>query len=92
MAGTDIDKPVFQILGVRRIGPNANEASERYRMLVSDGKLFHSFAMLATQLNEIYTSGQLPDFTIVQVNRYITSMLNQNTPKEKYVFVCMASS
>lgn len=54
----------------------SNNATERYRLLVSDGKYHNSFAMVATQLNEMVSSGQLSEFTIVKINRYITSIFN----------------
>lgn len=78
MAGTEIDKPVVQILGSKRI--TATENNERYRILVSDGKYLNSFAMLATQLNNLITEGQLPINTIVRIDRYITSMVNKSEP------------
>lgn len=78
MAGIEIDKPVLQILGSKRIASTEN--TERYRLLVSDGRFLNSFAMLATQLNEFVLDGRLSDNTIVRVNRYITSMVNKSEP------------
>lgn len=78
MAGVEIDKPILQILGSKRI--QSSENSERYRLLISDGKFLNSFAMLATQLNDFVTEGRLADYTIVRVNRYITSMVNKSEP------------
>jgi len=81
MSGTDVERPVLQILGSKRI--TGAENAERYRLLVSDGKSLHSFAMLATQLNELQAQGQLCDYTICRVNRYITSMVNRQEMGEK---------
>lgn len=39
--------------------------------------------MVATQLNEMVSSGQLAEFTIVKINRYITSLFNASD-KERY--------
>jgi replication factor A1 len=61
----------------------SNDNVEKYRLLVSDGQYLHSFAMLATQLNELYTSDQLKDFTIIRVNRYMSSMITRNERGEK---------
>lgn len=74
----EIDKPVLQILGSKQI--KSTENSERYRLLVSDGKYLNSFAMLATQLNNFVSEGQLTDNTIVRIDRFITSMVNKSDP------------
>lgn len=80
MAGVEIDKPVLQILGSKRI--QSSENTERYRLLVSDGKFLNSFAMLATQMNDFVVDGRLVDYTIVRVTRYITSMVNKSEPEQ----------
>lgn len=82
MNGKEIVSPVFQVLGTRRIAGEA-ASSDRYRLLVSDGLQLHSFAMLATQLNSLYTSGELQDLSIIQVDQYKTSILNKNEAGEK---------
>lgn len=38
--------------------------------------------MVATQLNHLVTGGELTEFTIVQINRYVTSTFN-NPDKDK---------
>lgn len=78
MAGEEIEKPVLQILGNKRI--KSTENCERFRLLVSDGQFLNSFAMLATQLNDYVTEGRLSDYTIVRVEKYITSMVNKSEP------------
>ncbi|KAI4484282.1 hypothetical protein M0804_007738 [Polistes exclamans] len=85
MAGDDIDNPIIQILGHKKlIGQNTGE---RYRLLVSDGKRVNSFTMLATQLNSKIT--ELTDFSICQVNRYAVSVVN-NSGKQKRVMVILS--
>lgn len=59
--------------------------SDRFRLLISDGRHLNSFAMLATQLNNQVTSGELCDFTVVQITRYITSMVTNSDKGERYV-------
>lgn len=76
MNGEDVPKPVLQILAIKKI--NSTTDSERYRILISDGKYFNSFAMLATQLNEMLQNGQLAEFTIVQLGKYVTSMVGKD--------------
>lgn len=79
MNGVEVDKPVVQILGNKHIKSSA-ENSDRYRILVSDGKYLNSFAMLATQLNNYVTEGQLSNNTIIRIERFITSMVNKSDP------------
>lgn len=69
------------VQGNKRIAGNA--ANERYRLLVSDGIHLNSFAMLATQLNEKVSSGELADYTIVRINRHIVSMVTNQGRGEK---------
>lgn len=79
MTGTDIDEPILQILGSKRIGGD----SERYRLLVSDGKYLNSFAMLATQLNNLQNEDKLKEFTIIKVEKYTTSTVNKSAASDK---------
>lgn len=88
MNEVECDKPVVQILGTKRIASTTAEgSSERFRVLISDGKYLQSFAMLATQLNGLYLSGELCDNTIIQIDRYITSMVNKSERGEKLVSI-----
>lgn len=81
MTGIDIEKPVLQILGNKRI--SSSEGSERFRVLLSDGKYSHSFAMLASQLNEMIINGELMDNTIIRLDKYITSTVNKSEKADK---------
>ncbi|XP_076284159.1 replication protein A 70 [Lasioglossum baleicum] len=86
MSGVDVDKPVLQILGNKKLA--SSNSGERYRLLVSDGKRINSFTMLATQLNTMITDNVLTDYTICQINRYAISMVN-NAGKQKRVMVIL---
>ncbi|XP_066597449.1 replication protein A 70 kDa DNA-binding subunit isoform X2 [Prorops nasuta] len=87
MNGVDIAQPILQMLGHKRLGgPNS---TERYRLLLSDGKRINSFTMLATQLNELITENILTEFSICQVNRYAISTVN-NSGSEKRVMVILS--
>ncbi|XP_055906413.1 replication protein A 70 kDa DNA-binding subunit [Eupeodes corollae] len=86
MTGGDCEKPVLQILGTKKISGGENE---RYRLLVSDGKYLNSFAMLATQLNDLYKEGNLVEYTIIRVDRYITSMVNKSDKVDKRVLIIL---
>lgn len=81
MNGIDVDKPIVQVLGYKRIA--SSEGSERYRLLLSDGKHLHSFAMLGTQLNDLITEGQLNEKTIIRIEKYITSIVNKTDKNER---------
>ena len=84
MTGQELKSPVVQILGSRKITGDG-QGNDRYRLLVSDGLQLHSFAMLSTQLNPMYISGQFEDLAIIQLDRYMTSVLNKNEATEKLV-------
>ncbi|XP_076637806.1 replication protein A 70 [Colletes latitarsis] len=86
MNGIDIDKPILQILGHKKLA--SSSSGERYRLLVSDGKRINSFTMLATQLNSMITDNVLTEFSICQINRYAISMVN-NAGKQKRVMVIL---
>lgn len=73
MKGEEVNyKPVLQILGYKKI---PGGAAERYRMLVSDGRHSHSFAMLATQLNDRLLSGELDNYAVVRVEKHICNQV-----------------
>lgn len=75
---------IFSSQGHKKIAGN-NTTADRFRLLVSDGRHLNSFAMLATQLNDKVTSGELCDYTVIQITRYITSMVANPDKGEKYV-------
>ncbi|XP_001358758.3 replication protein A 70 kDa DNA-binding subunit [Drosophila pseudoobscura] len=85
MNGDDVVKPVLQILAIKKINSNAD--AERYRILISDGKYFNSYAMLASQLNEMQHKGQLDEFTIVQLNKYVTSMVGKDGAGKRVLII-----
>ncbi|KAH8383419.1 hypothetical protein KR009_008515, partial [Drosophila setifemur] len=85
MRGDDVPKPVLQILAIKKINSNAD--SERYRILISDGKYFNSYAMLASQLNEMQHKGQLDEFTIVQLDKYVTSMVGKDGAGKRVLII-----
>lgn len=76
MHGEVVDAPVLQILAIKKINSAAD--SERYRILISDGKYFNSYAMLASQLNVMQHNGELEEFTIVQLDKYVTSLVGKD--------------
>lgn len=90
---SDVEQPILQVLGTKRIssggGGNSNgaAATERYRLLLSDGKFLQSFSMLATQLNEMVIAGDLADFCIIRVLQHITSTVNKSDKDEKYALL-----
>ncbi|XP_047533064.1 replication protein A 70 kDa DNA-binding subunit-like [Vanessa atalanta] len=87
MNGGVYEKPVMQVLGSKKI--QGSGANERYRLLVSDGKHSHSFAMLATQLNDKLITGELSDYSVVQIDRFVTSVLKSTGKGEKRVMIIL---
>uniref|UniRef100_A0A1A9W3T9 Replication protein A subunit n=1 Tax=Glossina brevipalpis TaxID=37001 RepID=A0A1A9W3T9_9MUSC len=85
MEGEEIEAPILQILGVKRIMTAENE---RIRILISDGQYFNSYAMLSTHLNPLYESQQLKENTVIRVDKYITSIVSKNDSGRR-VFIIM---
>ncbi|XP_058057306.1 replication protein A 70 kDa DNA-binding subunit [Anopheles bellator] len=86
MKGNELENPVVQVIGSKRIA-STGEQSERFRLLISDGKSLYSFAMLATQLNDYHKQGKLSEYTIIRIDRYTTSIINRNEKGEKRVLI-----
>ncbi|CAH1726764.1 replication protein A 70 kDa DNA-binding subunit-like [Aphis gossypii] len=85
MNNENIKDPIMQVLGVRKI--TAAGANERYRLLISDGYNLNSFAMLATQLNGMVSSGEINEFSILQIKRHIISNLTDRSKGSKQVMI-----
>ncbi|XP_016960724.1 replication protein A 70 kDa DNA-binding subunit [Drosophila biarmipes] len=85
MHGEVVDGPVLQILAIKKINSTAD--SERYRILISDGKYFNSYAMLASQLNVMQHNGELEEFTIVQLDKYVTSMVGKDGAGKRVLII-----
>ncbi|XP_035779088.1 replication protein A 70 kDa DNA-binding subunit-like [Anopheles albimanus] len=86
MKGNEMESPVLQVIGSKRIA-SSGEQSERFRLLISDGKSLYSYAMLATQLNDMHRQGKLSEYTIIRIDRYTTSVVNRNEKGEKRVLI-----
>ncbi|XP_014215325.1 replication protein A 70 kDa DNA-binding subunit [Copidosoma floridanum] len=85
MNGTEIENPVFQILGHKRLA--SSSSGERFRLLVSDGVKSNSFTMLATQLNHLVTDNILSEHSIVRINRYAISMVNNGGTQRRVMVI-----
>ena len=59
-----------QLLSVKKVSPtqNASTPTDRYRIIISDGIHFVQ-AMLATQLNDLVTTGQISKYTVIVIDR-----------------------
>ncbi len=74
ISGEQVDRPVFQVLGLKKI-PGSGQGADRYRLLLSDGVWSHSSAMLATQLNEKVDSGELKQYAVVRLDKYLCNTI-----------------
>ncbi|KAF2901892.1 hypothetical protein ILUMI_04293 [Ignelater luminosus] len=88
MKGDQIEDPIMQVLGSKRIASTSAD-KERFRLLLSDGKYLVSFAMLTTQINDKIVNGELVDNTIIKVKRFITSVINSGGKSNKRVLVIL---
>ncbi|XP_017485028.1 PREDICTED: replication protein A 70 kDa DNA-binding subunit [Rhagoletis zephyria] len=84
MRGEEVDKPILQILGTKKI---TGGETDRLRLLISDGKYINSYSMLATQLNHLHAEGKLAEYTIVQVDKYITSVVNAKDAGKRVLII-----
>ncbi|XP_071789766.1 replication protein A 70 kDa DNA-binding subunit-like [Asterias amurensis] len=77
--GTQVDKPVFQLLALKKLNQSTttNNAVDRYRILLSDG-IHNNSAMLAVQLNQMVTDGNLEANTVICLERYVCNSLAGN--------------
>ncbi|XP_038058945.1 accessory gland protein Acp36DE-like isoform X2 [Patiria miniata] len=77
--GQQIDKPVFQLLALKKLNPAAstNTTVDRYRIMLSDG-VHNNTAMLAVQLNQMVADGQLEPNTVICLDRYVCNKLAGN--------------
>ncbi|XP_049943434.1 replication protein A 70 kDa DNA-binding subunit-like isoform X3 [Schistocerca serialis cubense] len=76
MRGGTVEDPVMQILGSGRI--DGAGSSERYHLQVSDGYHQNS-AMLATELKDKLTSGELSEYSVVRLNHWMLNSGERGT-------------
>lgn len=74
VAGNSYDNPVLQVISSKLI--TSGNGTDRYRLLLSDGRNSYSHTMLATQLNEMMSSGQVDNMSVVRVKQYICNTLH----------------
>ncbi|ODN02275.1 Replication protein A 70 kDa DNA-binding subunit [Orchesella cincta] len=75
MKGGEVDKPVFQILGFKKIAGQGG--NDRFRLNISDGLHSHTFAMLATQLNHMIPEGELDNNCIIRAEKLISNAVSE---------------
>ncbi|XP_022901411.1 replication protein A 70 kDa DNA-binding subunit [Onthophagus taurus] len=85
MQGGQIDKPVMQVLGCKLLPSGNSSSKERYRLLLSDGVNYITFAMLTTQVH----SGELSSFSIIRINKYVSTVINNTGKSEKKLLVLL---
>ncbi|XP_071640824.1 replication protein A 70 kDa DNA-binding subunit-like [Temnothorax longispinosus] len=92
MRGTDVAKPVLQILGYKKLPRTINikdgVATDRYRLLVSDGQSLSSFIMMTTQLNNLITDDILNEYAICRILNYHLASVNESGT-ERYVMLIL---
>jgi replication factor A1 len=66
----EVLEPVLQVFDLKPVQSQQNSATERYRLVLSDG-LHYQQGMLATQKNELVHSGRLQKGSIVKLSQFI---------------------
>ncbi|XP_026492335.2 replication protein A 70 kDa DNA-binding subunit-like [Vanessa tameamea] len=87
MKGGVYENPVIQVLGISKV--EGSSINERYRLQISDGKHFHSFAILATQLHQKLYSGELCLFSVVQINKFETIILKNHENDDRRMIIIL---
>ncbi|XP_031346155.1 replication protein A 70 kDa DNA-binding subunit-like isoform X2 [Photinus pyralis] len=86
MKGVPIEDAILQVLGSKRI-PSSSSDKQRFRLLLSDGKYFISFAILATQIDDAGVSGEPSQYSIVKIKKCIITMISNVENDNKPVLV-----
>ncbi|KAF2347637.1 Replication factor A protein 1 [Trinorchestia longiramus] len=77
--GEKPDDVVLQVMAVRKF-----PTGDRCRLLVSDGVHRSGFAIMATQLNPLVTSGEVAQHAVIKVTKYFC---NQVSDKKKMMII-----
>ncbi|XP_046966366.1 replication protein A 70 kDa DNA-binding subunit-like isoform X3 [Vanessa cardui] len=87
MKGGVYENPVIQVLGFLKL--EEYSINEKYRLQISDGKYYHGYAILATQLNHKLYSGELSLFSVVQINKFETVVLHNNENDDRKIIIIL---
>lgn len=88
MNGGEFPNAVVQVLGSKKIQSNVAD-KERYRMLISDGVNTIAFAMVTTSLNHKFPSEGIPNYSIIRIDKAVTSVINNTGKGETRVLLIM---
>lgn len=70
-------EPTVQILSIKKVGPTSGPAAtDRYRIIVSDGEFFLQ-AMMATQLNRFVEEGHVGKNTVVVIEKFTCNYVQE---------------
>lgn len=78
--------PILQVQDVR-IVQTTNSASERYRLLLSDG-VFTVQGMLATQNNDLVKANKLVKGSVVKLNEFVCNRIQTRVYVSFHLFEC----
>lgn len=73
--GREVDAPVVQVLGIKKIPSQDESKPERWRLVISDGEYKHQSTMLATQLNTLITSNAIQPHAVVRLSRFLCNLV-----------------
>ncbi|CAF0936453.1 unnamed protein product [Rotaria sordida] len=85
------EQPILQVLNIKLMDSkpvsessmtaSQHKKTQRYRLILSDGKHFLPSCVLTVQLNDLVTNGQLQEYSIIRLDRYLRSDLKGQTAK-----------
>eukprot|EP00052_Salpingoeca_macrocollata_P000789 m.22292 g.22292 ORF g.22292 m.22292 type:complete len:626 (+) comp10867_c0_seq1:86-1963(+) len=70
------DKPVVQVLGIKKISNNDANKLDRFRLQISDGTNKQPSAMLGTQLNHLVTENLIQKNGIIRLDKYLCNVIS----------------
>jgi len=77
--------PVLQVLAVKKINSTAPNATERWRVVLSDGVHFIQ-SMLATQLNSLIQNNEIQKGVFIRLTQYT---MNKMKDKKYFLRCCV---
>ncbi|KAL6256338.1 hypothetical protein P5V15_012455 [Pogonomyrmex californicus] len=90
MRGVDVQKPILQVLGFKKLPKTVSKdgsSTDRYRLLLSDGQRLNSFTMLATQLNNLIEENILNEFAICEILNYHLTAVNNGGKEKRLILI-----
>lgn len=81
MKGGDVFEPLMQVLGSKKMNSSIKD-SERYRLLISDGKYKVNIAMYTVQMSDENVEHALEMFSIIKLKRHLSNVIKNKDKRD----------